>query len=61
LEKLLAFPNLYKWVVAFCYDSWFLQGLGIDKKDVAKVREAINARKSFYGCILNYKKDGSTF
>jgi PAS domain S-box-containing protein len=39
----------------------FLQGPGTDKKDVAKVREAVYAGKSFCGRILNYKKDGSTF
>jgi PAS domain S-box-containing protein len=39
----------------------FLQGPGTDKKEVAKIRESIAAGKSFCGCILNYKKDGSRF
>jgi non-specific serine/threonine protein kinase len=48
-------------VAAFCCDFWFLQEIRTYKKDVARVKEAIHAGKSFYGHILNYKKDGSTF
>jgi hypothetical protein len=51
----------YKVGLSFCYDSRFLQGPGTDKKEVAKIRESIAAGKSFCGCILNYKKDGSRF
>jgi len=38
-----------------------LQGCGIDKKDVAIVREVVHVGKSFCGGILNYKKGGTTF
>jgi hypothetical protein len=51
----------YKVGLSFCYDSRFLQGPRTDKKEVAKIRESIAAGKSFCGCILNYKKDGSRF
>jgi hypothetical protein len=61
LEKLFAFPDLYKWATAFCCDNRFLQGPRTDKKDVAKVREVVHAGKCFYGRNLNYKKGGSTF
>lgn len=32
-----------------------------DPKDVTKIREAVAERKEACLCLLNYKKDGSTF
>nr|AML77011.1 putative LOV domain-containing protein [Calycanthus floridus] len=39
----------------------FLQGAGTDPADVAKIREALEAGKSYCGRLLNYKKDGTPF
>nr|AML77291.1 putative LOV domain-containing protein [Astragalus membranaceus] len=39
----------------------FLQGADTDANDVAKIREALEAGKSYCGRLLNYKKDGTPF
>lgn len=39
----------------------FLQGPDTDKKEVAKIREAVRTGKSYCGRLLNYKKDGTPF
>ncbi|KAK7272107.1 hypothetical protein RJT34_28508 [Clitoria ternatea] len=39
----------------------FLQGADTDPEDVAKIREALEAGKSYCGRLLNYKKDGTPF
>nr|AML76542.1 putative LOV domain-containing protein [Gyrocarpus americanus] len=39
----------------------FLQGADTDPADVAKIREALEAGKSYCGRLLNYKKDGTPF
>ncbi|XP_027343643.1 phototropin-1 isoform X4 [Abrus precatorius] len=39
----------------------FLQGADSDSDDVAKIREALQAGKSYCGRLLNYKKDGTPF
>uniref|UniRef100_A0A126X3R1 non-specific serine/threonine protein kinase n=1 Tax=Dendrolycopodium obscurum TaxID=62333 RepID=A0A126X3R1_DENOS len=39
----------------------FLQGAGTDPADVANIREALSAGKSYCGRLLNYKKDGTAF
>jgi len=41
--------------------SRFLQGADTDPEDVAKIREALEAGKSYCGRLLNYKKDGTPF
>nr|AML78985.1 putative LOV domain-containing protein [Dendropemon caribaeus] len=39
----------------------FLQGPGTDPDDVAKIREALQAKTSYCGRLQNYKKDGTPF
>ncbi|KAL1298559.1 hypothetical protein HN51_042893 [Arachis hypogaea] len=39
----------------------FLQGAETDPDDVASIREALEAGKSYCGRLLNYKKDGTPF
>ncbi|XP_039029474.1 phototropin-2-like [Hibiscus syriacus] len=39
----------------------FLQGRETDRKEVAKIKDAVKNGKSFCGRLLNYKKDGSPF
>ncbi|XP_039014732.1 phototropin-2-like isoform X2 [Hibiscus syriacus] len=39
----------------------FLQGPETDRKEVAKIKDAVKNGKSFCGRLLNYKKDGSPF
>eukprot|EP00903_Cladosiphon_okamuranus_P020018 g18388.t1 len=39
----------------------FLQGAKTDPGDVAKIREAVTEKKEACLCLLNYKKDGTTF
>ncbi len=39
----------------------FLQGPDTDPKTVAKIRDAIAARRTFHGELLNYRKDGTPF
>ncbi|KAK9044102.1 hypothetical protein V6N11_072422 [Hibiscus sabdariffa] len=39
----------------------FLQGPETDRKEVAKIKEAVKNGKSYSGRLLNYKKDGSPF
>nr|AML79159.1 putative LOV domain-containing protein [Ricciocarpos natans] len=39
----------------------FLQGPRTNPKEVAKIRKALKAGKSYSGRILNYKKDGTAF
>ncbi|KAL7201850.1 hypothetical protein ACSBR1_033535 [Camellia fascicularis] len=39
----------------------FLQGIGTDPEDVAKIREALKLGTNYCGRLLNYKKDGSPF
>nr|XP_027191985.1 phototropin-1-like isoform X2 [Cicer arietinum] len=39
----------------------FMQGAETDSNDVAKIREALAAGKSYCGRLLNYKKDGTPF
>nr|AML77584.1 putative LOV domain-containing protein [Masdevallia yungasensis] len=39
----------------------FLQGPDTDKKEIAKIREAVRNGKSYCGRILNYKKNGTPF
>eukprot|EP00953_Heterococcus_sp_UTEX-ZZ885_P041886 21335-Heterococcus_DN1.PRE.1 len=39
----------------------FLQGQGTDPKDVERIREAIKEQRDANVCLLNYRKDGTTF
>ncbi|XP_048140680.1 phototropin-1 isoform X2 [Rhodamnia argentea] len=39
----------------------FMQGAETDPEDVAKIREALQAGRSYCGRLLNYKKDGTPF
>lgn len=39
----------------------FLQGPETDQNEVAKIRDAVKAGKSFCGRLLNYRKDGTPF
>ncbi|KAL6851462.1 hypothetical protein ACP4OV_020395 [Aristida adscensionis] len=39
----------------------FLQGPETDMNEVAKIRDAVKAGKSFCGRLLNYRKDGTPF
>jgi hypothetical protein len=39
----------------------FLQGPSTDAKDVKQIRDAVAAKKDASVCLLNYKKDGTTF
>ncbi|XVE49648.1 hypothetical protein DITRI_Ditri01bG0098600 [Diplodiscus trichospermus] len=39
----------------------FLQGPETDRKEVAKIRDAVKNGKSYCGRLLNYKKDGTPF
>nr|AML79429.1 putative LOV domain-containing protein [Phyllanthus sp. BC-2016] len=39
----------------------FLQGGETDRKEVAKIREAVKKGSSYCGRLLNYKKDGTPF
>ncbi|KAG9131357.1 hypothetical protein Leryth_023075 [Lithospermum erythrorhizon] len=39
----------------------FLQGPDTDQNEVAKIRNAVKAGKSYCGRLLNYKKDGTPF
>ena len=39
----------------------FLQGPDTDANEVAKIRDAVKAGRSFCGRLLNYRKDGSPF
>ncbi|KAG5176475.1 PAS domain-containing protein [Tribonema minus] len=39
----------------------FLQGHDTSPEDVAVIRNAINERKHARVCLLNYRKDGTTF
>ncbi|KAJ1267784.1 hypothetical protein BS78_07G084800 [Paspalum vaginatum] len=39
----------------------FLQGPGTDMAEVAKIRDAVKAGRSFCGRLLNYRKDGTPF
>nr|AML79437.1 putative LOV domain-containing protein [Nandina domestica] len=39
----------------------FLQGSGTDPEDVSRIRESLEAGKSYCGRLLNYKKDGTPF
>jgi len=39
----------------------FLQGKDTDKADIAKIREAIDKKKACSVCLLNYRKNGSSF
>ncbi|MFT3966701.1 MAG: PAS domain-containing protein [Sphingobium sp.] len=39
----------------------FLQGADTDPRTVAAVREAVRDRQRFYGDILNYRRDGTSF
>ena len=39
----------------------FLQGPNTDPKDTARISAAIKEKKDVSVCILNYKKDGTTF
>nr|AML77108.1 putative LOV domain-containing protein [Desmarestia viridis] len=39
----------------------FLQGAKTDPGDVAKIRSAVSEKREACLCLLNYKKDGSTF
>lgn len=39
----------------------FLQGPGTDRDDVARLRQAVEAREPIELDLLNYRKDGSTF
>lgn len=41
--------------------SRFLQGADTDPEEVSKIREVLEAGKSYCGRLLNYKKDGSPF
>ncbi|KAE8698510.1 Phototropin-2 [Hibiscus syriacus] len=41
--------------------SRFLQGPATDRKEVAKIKDAVKNGKSFCGRLLNYKKDGTPF
>nr|AML78887.1 putative LOV domain-containing protein [Strelitzia reginae] len=39
----------------------FLQGVGTDPAEIAKIREALSTGTNYCGRILNYKKDGTPF
>jgi PAS domain S-box-containing protein len=39
----------------------FLQGAGTDRATIRKIHEALEARRSFEGELLNYRKDGTSF
>lgn len=39
----------------------FLQGPDTDREEVAAMREAIQARRTYRGVLLNYRKDGTPF
>jgi phototropin len=39
----------------------FLQGPETDRDEVARIRDAVNAGRSFCGRLLNYRKDGTPF
>lgn len=39
----------------------FLQGKDSNPSDVAKIREAIQKKEPVSLCLLNYRKDGTTF
>lgn len=39
----------------------FLQGANTDPKDVQIIRDAVEKGESCSACLLNYKKDGTTF
>ena len=39
----------------------FLQGAKTDKADVKKIRDAIDQKRACSVCLLNYRKNGSTF
>ena len=39
----------------------FLQGPQTEASDIKKIRDAVNSKSEVSACLLNYKKDGSTF
>lgn len=39
----------------------FLQGSKTEPADVKKIRDAVHSKSEVSACLLNYKKDGSTF
>lgn len=39
----------------------FLQGKNSNPSDVSRIREAIEKKKEILLCLLNYRKDGSSF
>nr|AML78050.1 putative LOV domain-containing protein [Cephalotaxus harringtonia] len=39
----------------------FLQGVGTDRAEISRVREALTTGKTYCGRLLNYKKDGTPF
>jgi PAS domain S-box-containing protein len=39
----------------------FLQGKDSNPEDVSRIREAIEKKEEVSVCLLNYRKDGSTF
>jgi PAS domain-containing protein len=39
----------------------FLQGPDTDKDDIKKIRDAVHGTEELSACLLNYKKDGTTF
>jgi PAS domain S-box len=51
----------YSRAEVFSRTSAILQGPGTDRAVIARIREALEARRPFEGVILNYRKDGTTF
>lgn len=39
----------------------FLQGPATDRQEVARIREAVAAKRVYQGLLLNYRKDGAPF
>jgi two-component system cell cycle sensor histidine kinase/response regulator CckA len=43
------------------FNCRFLQGPGTDRDEVARLRRALTEGESYFGELLNYRKDGSAF
>ena len=58
-----AFTNItgYSRVESIGRNCRFLQGPGTDPAEISAIREAVAARRSYRGTLLNYRRDGSPF